>query len=1000
MRISYCILLGLFLLAFCASAYANEEDWEEGYQRASDFLDSGNYTEAFESAEKALKISESFLHPNPLKLVKSINIFAELCLLQGKYAEAKPLCNRAIEISEEKLAPDHPAIAKSLNNFAELCYYHGKYAKAEVLYKRALSINEKALGRKHPQTATTLSNLVQCYIELGNYNKAEQLCKLSLEINKQCFGINHPIYATSLSNLALLYDYQGKYNESELLYKQALEITEKEFGINHQDVVTILNNLAEVCRALGEYAQTELFHKRALKISKKVFGSNHTEYAISLNNLAILYDYQGRYVEAEQFYKHALKVWRGTYGQNHLLVATALNNLAELYKSYGRNDELESLYRQALEITEGILGPDHPECATLLNNLGHLYYSIGNYVKAEQLYKRALTIWKKAWGPEHPDVAIVMQNLANLYCEMQGGYAKAESLYKDVLSIWENSLGPHHPHVAITLNNLAEVCDLQGKDSIAAPLYMRALRITQEKGYIISEQHIQACFGYFLKKQGKIAEALIHFKRSVEILENLRRQFKVEEVQQSFMKDKMGAYKQLVLLLLEQGNIEDAFSFVERAKSRTLLDMLGNHQIKLKDSATQEQLKKERKLQNKINSLRDRTIKEKSKPNDKQRAVLSEWDRELIEAQQQYSEILREIKQQSPELASFVSVDSLNLKDVQELIDPGITILEYFVTYEKTVVFVVSKNLVKAFQVDATEEQLQAKVDALRRSLSMKGYQEDKGGYKVLSSELFELLLKDALNEVPTERICIVPHGVLHYLPFHMLSDGQKSLIDKYEIFYSPSSSVLQFCFEKRKPVKEAVLVFGNPDYEDKLPQLPFAELEAKKIKNLFPKAFVYIGSQATETMSKTRSSGMNIVHFATHAEFNEHVPIFSSIRLARDGNEDGLLEMHEIFGLDLADAGLVTLSGCETAISDISKGDELIGLPRAFIYAGTPSVLASLWRVDDASTAALMIEFYKNLKTMPKSQALRKAQLKIRSQCKDNHPIFWGSFILIGDWK
>ena len=181
-----------------------------------------------------------------------------------------------------------------------------------------------------------------------------------------------------------------------------------------------------------------------------------------------------------------------------------------------------------------------------------------------------------------------------------------------------------------------------------------------------------------------------------------------------------------------------------------------------------------------------------------------------------------------------MSVDPLQLKEVQKLIDSDEVILEFFVTGAKTVVFIVEKKNARAIKVDITEEELKKKVQNLRESLTKQGYLKDSNAYKPLAKELYELLLKPALPSGKIKRLCIVPHGVLHYLPFHMLTDGKEYLIDKYEIFYSPSASVQQFCLQKRKQSKEHILALGNPDFAKALPQLPFAEAEIKKIQDLY----------------------------------------------------------------------------------------------------------------------------------------------------------------------
>lgn len=157
----------------------------------------------------------------------------------------------------------------------------------------------------------------------------------------------------------------------------------------------------------------------------------------------------------------------------------------------------------------------------------------------------------------------------------------------------------------------------------------------------------------------------------------------------------------------------------------------------------------------------------------------------------------------------------------------------------------------------------------------------------------------------------------------------------------------------------------------------------------------------ATETTAKLRASDFNLIQFATHGEFNERQPMQSGLLLTRDNANDGYLQVHEVFEMDLKNANLVTLSACETALSKIEGGDDLVGLSRGFIYAGTPSILATLWKVDDASTSKLMEIFYRNWKSgMSKAEALREAQEAVRRMKGYEHPYYWAPFIMIGDWK
>jgi CHAT domain-containing protein len=388
------------------------------------------------------------------------------------------------------------------------------------------------------------------------------------------------------------------------------------------------------------------------------------------------------------------------------------------------------------------------------------------------------------------------------------------------------------------------------------------------------------------------------------------------------------------------------------------------------------------------------------------------------------------VRKQDKEQVSLMTVEPLTVKEVQELLDLQTTLVEYFVSERNAFVFVVEKDKLQFVTVELPREKLAGLVKDLRDSIFTLG---EKSKFDEASALLYKQLIEPLLPHIAGKELIIVPHDVLHYLPFHALvgSDG-RYLIEKYPIYYLSSASLLQFVKEKRKAGGEKVLAFGNPDLGDPEKNLEFAELEAMEVKAAYPKSSVYIRKEATEEKSKTLSANHDILHFATHAKLNEDDPLSSAVLLAREDREDGRLEVREIFGMDLK-ANLVVLSGCETGLGKLSTGDELVGLTRAFIYAGTPSVVASLWSVDDSSTAHLMASFYRNLKKMSKVEALRQAQLELirgegrsdllarrgvggigklgetvksepRSQdpisISTSHPYFWAPFILVGDGK
>jgi CHAT domain-containing protein len=237
---------------------------------------------------------------------------------------------------------------------------------------------------------------------------------------------------------------------------------------------------------------------------------------------------------------------------------------------------------------------------------------------------------------------------------------------------------------------------------------------------------------------------------------------------------------------------------------------------------------------------------------------------------------------------------------------------------------------------------------------------------------------------------------VLHYVPFQALLSAQGNyLVQDYPIYYLSSASLMQFTREKKLAGGERALVMGNPSLGDAAYNLRFAEREAKEVATVYPQSAVYVKAEATKPTALSLSPKYDMLHFAVHAELNEQDPMSSALLLAGDGKDDGRLKVGEIFSLNLK-AGMVVLSACETSLGKLSNGDEMIGLTRAFIYAGTPSIVTTLWKVNDRASYELMREFYQHLKTGKKSEALRQAQLKTMKEFPE--PFYWAAYQLTGE--
>jgi len=235
------------------------------------------------------------------------------------------------------------------------------------------------------------------------------------------------------------------------------------------------------------------------------------------------------------------------------------------------------------------------------------------------------------------------------------------------------------------------------------------------------------------------------------------------------------------------------------------------------------------------------------------------------------------------------------------------------------------------------------------------------------------------------KHLLVVPHGILHSLPFHALFDGQQYLIDAFSVSYAPSATVFGLCQARSSNLSRSALVLGVPDSA-----APSVLDEAHAVSAAIPGAELFVGKSATAGVLQEKGQQSRFIHIATHGYFRQDDPMFSGIRLG-----DGILSLYDLYQLRLP-AELITLSGCATGLSVVANGDELLGLIRGLIYAGAQSALLTLWDVHDHSTTQFMSAFYGHLSTLEdKAAALRQAALDLREI--HPHPYYWAPFVLLG---
>lgn len=473
-----------------------------------------------------------------------------------------------------------------------------------------------------------------------------------------------------------------------------------------------------------------------------------------------------------------------------------------------------------------------------------------------------------------------------------------------------------------------------------------------------------------------LAEQLL--QQAIEVVEAQRATISTEAGRIGFVGDKQALYREMVDLLISRGDGSQAFAYAERAKSRALVDLLasaGNTLQPLTQTADlQTTITSLSRLEQESTIIADATTRSSASP---------AQSRSLI------ATLKKELAQQAPAYASLVSVNSLSTADIQKLLRPDETLLEYYGEGNRWYLFVLNRQTISGRKLSLNNP------ETMVRKLRSRLAAPDSGtAYEETARELYRQLLGPVEKQL-SERLVLVPHGILHYLPFNALTNNNgKALLDLHTIRVLPAAGIAAYLKPARRTTPVTALILGNPQLEDQRLSLQHAQEEAQAIATLLPGSTLLLGPAATRSALTSRSGDHQLLHIAAHGLFQADTPLDSALLLAQSNSDNGLLRAADLYRLRL-NADLVTLSACETALSSVANGDDLLGFTRGFLYAGARSIVSSLWKVDDRATRDLMLAFYQNLHTMDKAQALTQAQRTIKRQLP--HPFYWAAFQLTG---
>jgi CHAT domain-containing protein/Tfp pilus assembly protein PilF len=934
-----------------------------------------------EEAQKHLQSAVDLLsgsEEHKLLTASMLYELGRLFAIRQDYKSAAKYFRQALEI-QQVVAPDSLPMAASLANVANTSLDLGNSEEAELTHIKALAIVRK-LAPGSMELARMLNNGGRIAQERYEPDTAQQYYVESLAITEK-LAPGGLIWSSTLNNLTNMARGRGELARAEEYAQRALAARKKE-DPNSLDTAQTLNNLSSIQQLRGDYVAAEQSLQRALHIQESEIPGSKSM-AMTLTNLAILEQIRGEWDLSESYLLRALKIHQSTAPDSEHSIST-LVSLGVLYYRTGQLSKSETYSKQAMAVVSSHNLPEEAEVGAI-NNLGAVYEKRKQLSLAEQRYRHAFDILQRS-APGSLDQAEVLQNLGDV-AYARNKLADAEKQWEDALEI-RQKLAPGTEVLADTLLSLGKLARQRQQNERAATYYSQAIDAVEAQDTRLGgtqESHAGLLAGY------------------------------------------ADLYHDYAALLLSEHRPALAFEIVERSRARALRSMLAERDLVFAGASSD--LERDRKrnaaaydqVLSQIGGL-----SQTKDPPEKQAAQLARLQLGLRELTAQRALFIDRLRRDSPRLAALQYPRTLDISGVCQALDSGTGLLSYSVGESSTELFVVlaGDDRLHTFHISAGRDRLRRQVDKYRKAIEGSGADSTPADRE--SRALYELLLAPAESVLQqSNRLLIVPDGPLLTLPFAALrrNDGTY-LVFWRPLHFAPSATIYSELKSGRTPDSNAgtIVIFAEAQAPGpalqaelrtisrtgaSLTPLPAAEQEAREIQHLYgDRAIAYINSDATEERAKSVDANARYIHFAAHAVLDDRLPLNSGLVLASSASsegqrDNGFLQAWEFFEQVRWHSDLVVLAACQTGLGEEFAGEGLLGLTRAVQYAGARSVLATLWSIDDRSTAKLMQRFYGYLRAGDsKDEALRKAQLDLVKSPATAAPAFWAAFTLNGDWR
>jgi CHAT domain-containing protein len=834
------------------------------------------------------------------------------------------------------------------------------------------------------EAARTLSNSIQPLILLGEYDRAFTASESARQIFTQ-LGETRRL-ASLDNNVGNIFHRQDRFEEALSHYESAFKALSAFEDWEH--VAVTLHNMAMCLINLNEFPRSLECYQRARDLCVRHNLPRLRDQADY--NIAYLYYFRGEYSRAIEMLLATRRACE-TSGDAYRFALCHLD-LSDIYLELNLSEEAREMAHEGFLRFEK-LGMVY-EAAKTLANEAIAYGQQGKTVQALERFAKAREMFSREKNLVWPWLLDLYQGLLLFH---EGRHFEARKLCAGAAEFFD---GMPLPGKALLARLLLARIALQVGDLPAAEAETNAAVAKLSKVHtpvLVYQTHM--LLGQIAGNRGDRVAAYAAYQEARKALEALRTRLQSEELKIAFVKNRMQVYEAILELYLDPANEEisadEAFSCMEAAKSRSMIEMIfqSGQSLPMGEAGQSEFVRKIRDLREELNWYYHRIELEQLRP--------EERSRERIELLQQAAQLhenellraLRELPAQERENATLEAPADFSVTKLQSSLPAGAVLVEYYSAGDRLLAAVVSGKSIEIVPVSVVSR-ITNLLHLLRFQFAkfrMGAAYTERFAQPLLRATLGHLeglyreLIEPIRQRLAGKHVVFVPHGPLHFLPFHALRNGEEYLCDAYTVSYAPSATVFGLCQRKAVSERRNSLVLGIPDE-----RAPLILSEVQSVAALLPQTELFVGTQATAQVLRERGAETGLLHVATHGIYRQDNPMFSGIKMG-----DGYLNLYDLYQMRL-EAKLVTLSGCATGMNFVADGDELLGLQRGLFCAGATSLLLSLWDVHDRSTADLMQTFYSGyVASGDMAGSLRGAMHTLREQ--NPHPYFWAPFVLVG---